>query len=150
MDKVAFYKYKDYIFKILYNERAITYLNVVNNMGKGGEKSTLSDKVFKQIIEYFEGKRKVFDFPYELKGTDFQIKVWNALRAIPYGETRSYKDIAIAIGSPKSCRAVGGANNKNPILIAIPCHRVIGASGKLVGFAGGIEMKEALLTLEKE
>lgn len=150
MDKVAFYKYKDYIFKILYNERAITYLNVVNNMEKGGEKSTLSDKVFKQIIEYFEGKRKVFDFPYELKGTDFQIKVWNALRAIPYGETRSYKDIAIAIGSPKSCRAVGGANNKNPILIAIPCHRVIGASGKLVGFAGGIEMKEALLTLEKE
>lgn len=150
MDKFAFYEYKTYIFKIGYSDNEIVYLHTVKDMGSGGEKTAVSDYAFTQITEYFDGRRKVFDFPYKLRGTDFQIKVWNALRDIPFGETKSYKDIAIAIGSPKSCRAVGGANNKNPILIAVPCHRVIGISGNLVGFAGGLAMKEALLALEKE
>ena len=92
----------------------------------------------------FAGTRKAFDFPYRLHGTPFQERVWAALREIPYGETRSYKDIAESIGHPKAFRAVGMANHANPIFIAIPCHRVIGASGSLVGYGGGLEMKKAL------
>ena len=98
--------------------------------------------------EYLKGHRVSFDFAYELIGTQFQLKVWNALCNIPYGKTCSYKDIAIAIGNPKACRAVGMANNKNPITIIVPCHRVIGSSGTLVGYAGGIEMKQFLIDLE--
>lgn len=115
-----------------------------------GVKTSLTDLVHAQIMEYFAGKRRSFRFPYELRGTDFQKKVWHALCDIPYGETRTYKEIAIAVGNPKACRAVGMANNKNPIGIAVPCHRVIGANGKLVGYAGGLDMKEALLRLEKQ
>jgi len=92
----------------------------------------------------------MFDFKYDLQGTDFQKKVWHALEQIPYGETRSYKDIATAIGNAKASRAVGMANNRNPITIAVPCHRVIGSSGKLVGYAGGLEMKEKVLELESK
>lgn len=115
----------------------------------GGKKTALTDLVYMQIMEYFEGKRRSFTFPYVLHGTDFQEKVWRALCDIPYGETRTYKEIASAVGNPKACRAVGMANNKNPIAIAVPCHRVIGADGKLVGYAGGLDMKEALLNLER-
>ena len=103
----------------------------------------------KQLDEYFAGKRKTFDLPLAPKGTEFQQKVWNALKEIPYGETRTYGEIAAAIGNPKGARAVGMANNKNPIGILIPCHRVVGANGKLVGYAGGMEKKEWLLRLEK-
>ena len=103
----------------------------------------------RQLDEYFAGTRTEFAFPYRLNGTPFQEKVWEALRHIPYGETRTYKDIAIAIGHPKAFRAVGRANNANPIFIAIPCHRVIGADGSLVGYGGGLEMKKALLELER-
>ncbi len=113
-----------------------------------GEKSPFSDAVFAELLEYFAGERKVFSFAYAGKGTEFQQKVWKALCDIPYGETRSYKDIAVAIGNEKACRAVGMANNKNPIGVIVPCHRVIGASGKLVGYASGVEMKAYLLTLE--
>ncbi len=115
-----------------------------------GVKTELTDKVFGQLIEYFNGTRKNFDFPYEMRGTEFQKRVWNALCDIPYGETRSYKEIAINIGNEKASRAVGMANNKNPISIAVPCHRVIGANGKLVGYAGGVSMKESLLEIERE
>lgn len=108
----------------------------------------IAETVQLQIKEYLEGNRTSFDFPYELKGTEFQISVWKALEQIPYGETRSYKDIARAIGNPAACRAVGGAIHRNPILIAIPCHRVIGADGSLTGFGAGLELKEKLLTLE--
>ncbi len=101
-----------------------------------------------QLTEYFAGKRKVFDLPLELKGTEFQKKVWQALREIPYGTTCSYGEIAAKIGNPKASRAVGGANNKNPIAIVVPCHRVIGANGSLVGYASGLRTKEALLKLE--
>lgn len=112
--------------------------------------STLTKKAYNEIIEFFEGKRKVFDFPIEPSGTEFQKKVWNALREIPYGETRSYKDIAIAIGNEKAVRAVGGANNKNPVHIVVPCHRVVGIKSDLVGYAGGIDVKKELLKLESE
>ena len=95
------------------------------------------------------GKRKEFDLPLLLKGTPFQKQVWEALLNIPFGETRSYKQIAEAIGNPKAVRAVGMANNKNPLLIVVPCHRVIGANGKLVGYAVGLDKKEFLLKLEK-
>ena len=102
-----------------------------------------------QLREYFSGRRKAFDFPIAPDGTPFQEKVWKALREIPYGETRTYKEIAIAVGNEKACRAVGMANNKNPIPIIIPCHRVIGANGKLVGYAGGLDTKQLLLDLER-
>ena len=114
------------------------------------EETELIRRCKQQLGEFFEGKRKEFDLPLNPAGTEFQKKVWNALREIPYGETRSYKDIAIAVGSPKGFRAVGMANNKNPIAIIIPCHRVVGTNGKLVGYAGGMEAKEWLLSLEKK
>lgn len=101
-----------------------------------------------QLEEYFAGERRAFDLPLAPKGTAFQQKVWRALTEIPYGETRTYGEIAAAIGNPKAARAVGMANNKNPIGILIPCHRVIGADGKLVGYAGGMEKKAFLLKLE--
>lgn len=113
-----------------------------------GTKTKLTDRVVKQLEEYFAGKRKVFAFPYGLEGTEFQKKVWAELEKIPYGETRSYGQIAKAIGNPKASRAVGMANNRNPIIIVVPCHRVIGSTGKLVGYGGGLEMKETLLKLE--
>lgn len=103
-----------------------------------------------QLEEYFAGKRKNFDLPLAPKGTDFQKRVWKALTDIPYGETRTYGEIAAAVGNPKAARAVGMANNKNPIGIIVPCHRVVGADGKLVGYAGGMEKKEWLLNLEQE
>jgi methylated-DNA-[protein]-cysteine S-methyltransferase len=103
-----------------------------------------------ELQEYLAGKRRRFDLPLLPRGTDFQQKVWGALLTIPYGAVCSYKDIAIAIGNEKACRAVGGANNKNPIAIMIPCHRVIGADGRLVGYAGGLGIKEQLLKLERK
>ena len=100
------------------------------------------------IITVF-GRRKKFDLKLSYHGTEFQIKVWKALEKIPYGETCTYKDIAESVGIPKGCRAVGMANNRNPIVIVVPCHRVIGMNGSLTGYAGGLEMKEYLLDLEK-
>lgn len=111
--------------------------------------SELTDTAYSQILEYLDGHRKEFDFPYKLNGTDFQLRVWRSLLKIPYGETRSYKDIANMVGSPNSSRAVGSANNRNPMSIIIPCHRVIGSDGSLVGYAAGLRLKKALLRLEK-
>ena len=102
----------------------------------------------KQLNEYFTGQRQIFDLPLDFEGTEFQQKVWQALLTIPFGETRSYKQIAEQIGNVKAVRAVGAANGKNPISIIAPCHRVVGANGKLVGFAGGLENKDVLLRLE--
>ena len=102
-----------------------------------------------KVNEYFEGQRQVFDLPLDFEGTEFQQKVWQALLTIPFGETRSYKQIAEQIGNVKAVRAVGAANGKNPISIITPCHRVVGANGKLVGFAGGLENKDVLLQLEQ-
>ena len=102
----------------------------------------------RQLKEYFAGTRNQFELELDFTGTDFQKQVWQALLTIPFGETRSYSQIAQQIGNPKAVRAVGAANGRNPISIVAPCHRVIGASGKLTGFAGGLEAKERLLTLE--
>jgi methylated-DNA-[protein]-cysteine S-methyltransferase len=102
-----------------------------------------------QLHEYFAGTRRTFDLPLRLSGTAFQVAAWEALCTILYGQTRSYKEMAVQIGKPKAARAVGGANNRNPIAIIVPCHRVIGASGSLVGFAGGLDIKQQLLALEK-
>lgn len=104
----------------------------------------------KQLREYFAGTRQQFDLPLDFEGTVFQKKVWQALLGIPFGETRSYRDIAAQVGNIKAVRAVGAANGKNPISIIAPCHRVVGANGKLVGFAGGLNNKEILLGLEKQ
>lgn len=105
--------------------------------------------VEQQLNEYFAGKREKFSVPLDFVGTDFQKSVWNALLTIPFGETRSYGDIARQLGNEKAVRAVGGANGRNPISIIAPCHRVIGATGSLTGFAGGLKAKEILLNLEK-
>jgi methylated-DNA-[protein]-cysteine S-methyltransferase len=102
----------------------------------------------RQLKEYFDGKRKSFSLDLDLVGTDFQKNVWEALLEIPFGETRSYGQLATRVGNPRASRAVGAANGRNPISIIVPCHRVIGASGKLTGFAGGLDAKEHLLGLE--
>ena len=104
----------------------------------------------KQLGEYFSGKRKSFDLPLQFDGTEFQVSVLKALQDIPYGETVSYGEIARRIGKPKAVRAVGAANGRNPLPIVVPCHRVIGSSGDLTGFGGGLDTKEALLRLEAE
>lgn len=104
----------------------------------------------KQLDQYFAGRRKFFDLPLKPRGTDFQQKVWKELQKIKYGETVSYLEIAERVGNPKACRAVGMANHRNPIAIVIPCHRVVGKSGQLTGYAGGLHIKEFLLNLEKE
>ena len=108
----------------------------------------LIKKASVQLTEYFAGKRAEFDLPLAPAGTEFQRSVWRALQTIPFGETRSYVDIAVQIGNPKACRAVGMANNRNPIAIIIPCHRVIGRDGSLVGYGGGLDIKQHLLDLE--
>ena len=109
----------------------------------------LLNEAKKQVLEYLEGSRKEFDLLLAPEGSVFQQKVWKALTLMPYGETRSYGEIAKLIGNPKACRAVGMANNKNPISLIIPCHRVIGSNGSLVGYGWGLELKAELLKLEK-
>lgn len=101
-----------------------------------------------QLNEYFAGERKAFSITLDLKGTVFQRRVWHILMQIPYGNTVSYKDVAVAANSPAAVRAVGQANNKNPIAIIVPCHRVVGSDGKLVGYGGGLDIKRRLLELE--
>jgi O-6-methylguanine DNA methyltransferase len=102
----------------------------------------------RQLEAYFRGELREFQLPLDIVGTDFQKRVWRELQTIPYGQTRSYSEIAEAIGSPQAVRAVGAANGANPIAIVVPCHRVIGASGKLVGYGGGLPLKKRLLALE--
>lgn len=148
MIKYAFYDFKFGMLKIGYTDTAIISFYRVDQIDGDDEHSALSDQTFEQVCEYLKGERLVFDFPYELRGTEFQQKVWDALCQIPYGETRTYKDVATMVGNPKSSRAVGMANNRNPLMIVVPCHRVVGSSGKLVGYAGGLGMKESLLELE--
>lgn len=116
----------------------------------GGEdkESVFLLNVRRQLEEYFQGRRKIFELPLNPEGTVFQKRVWEELVKIPYGETKSYKEIAKRLGKPGACRAVGMANNRNPIAIIIPCHRVIGSGGTLVGYAGGLEIKKQLLKLE--
>jgi methylated-DNA-[protein]-cysteine S-methyltransferase len=114
------------------------------------EETALLRRAATQLREYFAGERRVFDLPLAPAGTDFQRGVWKALEGIPYGETRSYRQIAAAVGRPQACRAVGGANHNNPLSIVIPCHRVIGADGGLTGYGGGLDRKKHLLLLEQK
>lgn len=148
--KYAFYETPFGLIKIGYEEGKLTCVTRINKIDEENEPSDITERAYAQLTEYFEGTRKEFDLPLKLVGTEFQISVWNALLDIPYGETRSYKDIAIAIGNPKACRAVGMANHNNPLWIVVPCHRVIGTNKKLVGYAGGVDMKERLLAMESE
>lgn len=150
MNNIYFYETEIGTIGIRENNKYITdiYFSKIDT-NDNIEETELIKECFLQLKEYFEGNRKSFDLPIDAKGTEFQKKVWDELLKIPYGETKSYKDIALAIGNEKACRAIGMANNKNPIPIIIPCHRVIGSNGKLVGYAGGINVKEKLLNIEK-
>ena len=150
MNNIFFYETEIGIIGIRENNKSITdiFFSKVDT-NDNIEETDLIKECFKQLKEYFEGNRMKFDLPLDARGTEFQMKVWNELLNIPYGETKSYKDIAVAIGNEKACRAIGMANNKNPIPIIIPCHRVIGSNGKLVGYAGGVNVKEKLLNIEK-
>jgi methylated-DNA-[protein]-cysteine S-methyltransferase len=151
MKNVYFYDYE--ICKLGITEENGAICRIFFNTGKKPDgfdeyETPLIKKTAVQLGEYFAGKRKIFDLPINLHGTEFQIKVWKALQNIPYGETRSYGELAAITGNPKASRAVGMANNRNPIVIIIPCHRVIGHDGSLTGFAGGLELKQQLLALE--
>lgn len=148
MEQFASYPFPFGQLKIGYRDGAVTLLTRTQGPGPTAGRTALTDLVFQQIMEYLDGRRRTFSFPYVLEGTDFQRRVWRALCAIPYGETRTYGEIAASLGSPKAARAVGRANHDNPILIAVPCHRVIGANGALVGYGCGLDMKAALLNLE--
>lgn len=117
--------------------------------GEKEENHPLLQWTRRELEEYFQGKRKEFSVPFKPDGTEFQKKVWKALTEIPYGETRTYGEVAAAVGNDKASRAVGMANHCNPIPVIIPCHRVIGKNGKLTGYAGGLEKKTALLDLER-
>ena len=114
------------------------------------EATQLLLKAEQQLCEYFTGERKIFDLPMKPAGTDFMMAVWSEVAKIPYGETSSYGEIAIKIGNPKASRTVGLANNRNPLPIFYPCHRVLGCNGKLVGYRGGVEVKKLLLDLESK
>jgi len=151
--KNVYYFYETIFGRIMIGSdgKAVTFIKTVWNEEPIGEMvaDALTDTAAQQLEEYFAGKRSRFDVSLHPHGTVFQKSVWKALCDIPYGETRSYKQIAQAVGNPDACRAVGMANNKNPIWIMIPCHRVIGSSGKLIGYGGGLEMKQRLLDIEK-
>ena len=136
--------------KIMEEDNRVVEIRFVKDEKNYNPKTEVLKLAKKEFKEYFTGKRKVFTFPIKLDGREFSLKVYKALMEIPYGETRSYKDIAIKIGNENSQRAVGGANNKNKLPIVIPCHRVIGRNGKLVGYAEGLEIKQKLLELERK
>ena len=149
--KTAFYKKGLGIIKISYEEK-ITKIELVDSINGINEKSKITDKLIEELEEYLKGVRKDFTI-YGLtclKGTDFQKRVWQELLNIPYGQTKTYKEIAKAIGNEKAVRAVATAIGKNPLMIIIPCHRVIGSDGKLRGYAYGVGVKEKLLSLEKD
>lgn len=145
------YSYDTVIGKIYIAEKDNCICNVsFVNLNYTPKETPLIKKTYSQLKEYFAGNRKIFDIPISANGTEFQIKVWEELQKIPYGKIRTYKEIAENIGNKNAPRAVGMANNKNPIAIIIPCHRVIGSNGDLTGYAGGIKLKQYLLNLEKQ
>ncbi|MBU0507178.1 MAG: methylated-DNA--[protein]-cysteine S-methyltransferase [bacterium] len=148
--ETAYYKSPIGFLKITASEKGITEINFTKKKtSRAKPTSCILTQCFKELDEYFSGKRKQFTVPLETQGTAFQKKVWKSLVKIPYGKTLAYSDIAEKIDKPKACRAVGMANNRNKIAIVIPCHRVIGKSGKLVGYASGLKHKEWLLEHEK-
>lgn len=158
----AYYNSPIGVAEVTANDRAILSVNLVDqpaddslmDEGKVGLPVTPQPEVLSQCLreldEYFRGERQQFSVKLEREGTEFQKNVWRALETIPFGKTFSYADIAVAVGSPKAVRAVGLANSKNPHWVVVPCHRVIGKSGKLVGYAGGLDRKKWLLDHEKQ
>jgi len=146
---ISSYKMTLGTFLIAAEDDAITMVKLADaNSVRPRAPSKLTDRAAQQLEEYLAGERRVFDLPLNLRGTEFQRSVWHVLKTIPYGQTRSYKQIAQLLNKPNACRAVGMANNKNPIWIIIPCHRVIGSNGSLVGYGGGLDVKKKLLLLE--
>ena len=148
MKKIFYYDTYAGRIGIAEEDGAITHL-IFSERDWTVEETDLIKETKRQLDEYFAGKRKEFDIPTRLEGTEFQKRVREELRKIPYGKTVTYKDIAEAVGCPKGCRAVGLANNRNPISIIYPCHRVIGSNGSLTGYGGGLDVKEKLLELER-
>ncbi len=141
-----FVKLFDKVIEVITDDIGIKWIEFSNQKEV---KIDMNNDIQKQFTEYELGLRKTFDLPLHAVGTEFQKKVWDALLEIPYGETRSYQEIAIRIGNPKAVRAVGGACNRNPIGIIVPCHRVVGKNGSLTGYAGGLSYKKLLLEHEK-
>ena len=129
-------------------DKAVTSLYFVEERKAGVESNAVCAEAVRQIAEYFDGKRQDFELPLDLSGTEFQRQVWTELTSIPYGQTVSYADLARAIGKPTAVRAVGAANGDNPVSIIVPCHRVIGRDGGLIGYGGGLARKEWLLRHE--
>ena len=155
MHQVLYYQSPIGVLKIKEDNNCIVGVHLLTEseeISKTEEESKCSPLLIKactQLTEYFAGKRTFFSLPIKFTtGTPFQHSVWNALRDIPYGETRSYEDIAVAIGNPKAVRAIGQANHNNPVLLLVPCHRVINKNGSLGGFGCGVEIKKQLLQLE--
>lgn len=149
MKNIGYYSSGKYLYEIIEENGYIVKIGVVDSICDDVSSSLVVDECIKELDEYFNKKRTVFNVSIKQFGTEFQMKVFEVLKSIPYGHTLSYKDVAILIGKPKASRAVGNACNKNPIMIVVPCHRVIGKSGKLVGFAYGTDLKKELLELER-
>ena len=136
--------------RLVSNGRALVRIEFPDRHGADGrpQRDAVLDQAARELEEYFAGRRRRFAVPLDAAGTAFQKQVWQALRAIPFGELRSYRDVAEQLGKPRAVRAVGAANGRNPIPIVVPCHRVVGSNGQLTGFAGGLNAKRALLALE--
>jgi len=156
MEKLFYYTFPVGEVGIIEQAEKISWVFFRSRAGRPKHRDTIAltetpliKKTALQLKEYFEHKRKTFDLPLFPQGTDFQLAVWKSLQKIPYGETRTYKEIAKMAGNTKACRACGMANNRNPIAIIIPCHRVIGSNGSLIGYGGGLDIKRYLLELEK-
>lgn len=137
------------IVRITEEQEAITHIALTDRCDTLSSPTPLLCEAERQITEYLNGTRQQMDFSIRMRGTPFQLRVWQALQQIPYGSTRSYGEVAALLGNPGASRAVGMACNKNPLLLIVPCHRVIGTNGKLIGFACGTEVKRQLLLLEK-
>ena len=148
MTTYAFYKSPFGLLKIGIADEKVILVGIVSKQDEPNQPTALSAEVYRQLQEYFAGKRTVFTVPYALNGTSFQQAVWTQIAKIPYGQTVTYKDIAQAIDKPRAFQATGRAVGANPLAILIPCHRVVGSNGELTGYAFGLEMKKALLNLE--
>ena len=144
----AFYQSPFGLLKVGIADEKVVLVGIVSKQDKAHQPTPLSAEVYRQLQEYFAGKRTVFTVPYTCNGTSFQQAVWAQIAKIPYGQTVTYKDIAQAIGKPRTFQATGRAVGANPLAIIIPCHRVIGSKGELTGYAFGLEMKKSLLNLE--
>ena len=146
--KITYMSFENISLEIITENDKLKGINFVESYKETTKDDNFQKEIKKELMEYFEGKRKVFEIPLEVEGTEFQKKVWTEMAKIPFGERMSYGELAKKSGCPKGARAVGLACNKNKIPIIIPCHRVVGKNGNLTGFAGGLDIKAQLLKLE--